>query len=195
MNEKIRERKYREEKNGEKRIYINSLTKKIATAAIFVGVGIVLSALNPFGYFLIAGTKINPFVHFINAITGVLIGFTFSCLTALGIASLRFSIGIGTIHAFHGGLAGAVVVGTLSTLLRRKFPKFVEFAAFLEPLGTIFIGGTIGQLIMPFGDIFAIEGFLFYWGLFAMSSIPGSLMGYIVLSVLEKTGISWENYF
>ena len=194
MNEKISSEN-REGNDGEKRIFINSLTKKIAAAAIFVGVGIVLSALNPFGYFLIAGTKINPFAHFINAITGVLIGFTFSCITALGIASLRFSIGIGTIHAFHGGLAGAVVVGTLSYVFRRKFPKFVEFAAFLEPIGTIFIGGTIGQLIMPFGNIFAIEGFLFYWGLFAMSSIPGSLMGYIVLSVLEKTGISWEDFF
>ncbi|KKN24477.1 hypothetical protein LCGC14_0894560 [marine sediment metagenome] len=179
----------------EKRNFQIVFTKRMVAAGIFIAVGLILSALNPFGYFLIAGTKINPFAHFINAITGVLIGFTFSCITALGIASLRFSIGIGTIHAFHGGIAGALVVGTLSTLFRRKIPKYVEFAAFLEPLGTIFIGGTIGQLIMPFGDIFAIEGFLFYWGLFAMSSIPGSLMGYIVLSVLEKAGISWESFF
>ncbi len=179
----------------EKRNFKINLTKRMVAAGIFIAVGLVLSALNPFGYFLIAGTKINPFAHLINAITGVLIGFTFSCITALGIASLRFSIGIGSIHAFHGGIAGALVVGALSHLFRRKIPKFVEFAAFLEPIGTIFIGGTIGQLIMPFGNIYAIEGFLFYWGLFAMSSIPGSLMGYIVLSVIKKTGISWEDFF
>ena len=183
------------EELDEKRIFHNALTKRIAATGIFIAVGLILSAFNPFGYFLIAGTKINPFAHLINAITGVLIGFTFSCITALGIASLRFSIGIGTIHAFHGGISGAVVVGTLSFLFRKKFPRFVEFAAFLEPIGTVFIGGTIGQLIMPIGDLFAIEGYLTYWGLFAMASIPGSLMGYIILSVLEKTGISWEDFF
>ena len=162
---------------------------------IFIAVGFILSYLNPFAYFLIAGTRINPFAHFINAITGVLIGLVFSCITALGITILRFSLQIGTIHAFHGGVSGAFVVGAVSYLLRRKFPKYVEFAAFLEPIGTVFIAGTIGQLISPIGDIFAIEGFLTYWGLFALSSIPGSLMGYIILSVLEKTGISWNDFF
>jgi len=179
----------------EKRIFQNTITKKVAASGIFVAIGLILSYLNPFAYFQIAGTKINPFAHFINAITGVLIGLVFSCITALGIAILRFSLGIGTIHAFHGGVSGAFVVGAIAYLLRRKFPKFVEFAAFLEPIGTVFIGGTIGQLIAPIGDIFAIEGFLTYWSLFALSCIPGSLMGYTILSVLEKTGISWEDFF
>jgi energy coupling factor transporter S component ThiW len=182
-------------KSGEKRLFHNTLTKKIASTAIFIAIGLFLSYVNPFAYFMIAGTRINPFAHFINAITGVLIGLTFSCITALGIAILRFSLNIGTIHAFHGGISGALVVGGLSYILRKKFPKYVEFAAFLEPIGTVFIGGTIGQLIAPIGSIFAIEGFLFYWGLFAMSSIPGALLGYIVLSILEKTGITWKDFF
>ncbi len=88
-----------------------------------------------------------------------------------------------------------MVVGTVSYFLRKKFPKFVEFAAFLEPIGTVFIGGTIAQLIAPIGDILAIEGFFTYWTLFALSSIPGSLMGYIVLTVLEKTRINWKDFF
>jgi len=149
---------------GEKKVFRNTLTKKVAAAGIFMAVGLILSYLNPFAYFQIAGTKINPFAHFINAITGVLIGLAFSCITALGIAILRFSLGIGTIHAFHGGISGAFVVGAVAYLLRKKSPKFVEFAAFLEPLGTVFIGGTIGQLILPIADVSAIEGFLIYWG-------------------------------
>jgi energy coupling factor transporter S component ThiW len=179
----------------EGRLFQKNLTKKIAMTGIFIVVGLVLSFLNPFAYFLIAGARINPFAHFINAITGVLIGLTFSVITALGIALLRFSLHIGTIHAFHGGISGALVVGTVSYFLRKKFPKFVEFAAFLEPIGTVFIGGTIAQLIAPIGDIFAIEGFFTYWTLFALSSIPGSLMGYIVLTVLEKTRINWKDFF
>ena len=182
-------------KVGEKKIFRNTLTKKVATAGIFMAVGLVLSYLNPFAYFEIATAKINPFAHLINAITGVLIGLAFSCITALGIATLRYSLGIGTIHAFHGGVSGALVVGAVAHLLRRKSPKFVEFAAFFEPLGTVFIGGTIAQLIMPMADISVIEGFLTYWGLFALSSIPGALMGYVILSVLEKTEITWEDFY
>ncbi|MFW9874608.1 MAG: energy coupling factor transporter S component ThiW [Candidatus Thorarchaeota archaeon] len=188
MNEK-------ESNTEEKSIFKNTLSKKVAAAGIFIAIGLLLSYLNPFAYFQIAGTKINPFAHFINAITGVLIGLVFSCITALGIAILRFSLGIGTIHAFHGGISGAFVVGAVAYLLRRKFPKIVEFSAFLEPLGTVFIGGTIGQLIVPIGDVSIMEGFLIYWGLFALSCIPGSFMGYIVLSILEKAGITWKEFF
>ena len=96
------------------------LNKRIAAAGIFIAVGVFLSALNPFGYFTIFGTKINPFAHLINAVTGVLIGLVFSCITALGIATLRFSTNIGSIHAFHGGISGALVVGAVAYFLRKK---------------------------------------------------------------------------
>ena len=109
-----------EESSEEKVVFQNSLSKRVATAGIFIAVGLVLSFLNPFAYFLLFGTKINPFAHFINALTGVLIGLTFSCIVALGIAILRFTFGIGTIHAFHGGISGAVVVGTSAYILRKK---------------------------------------------------------------------------
>jgi energy coupling factor transporter S component ThiW len=168
------------------------LNKKIATAGIFIAVGTFLSAINPFGHFFIFGTKINPFAHVINALTGVLIGLVFSCITALGIAMLRFSTNIGSIHAFHGGITGALVVGTVSYLLRKRFPKYVEFAALFEPLGTVFLGGTIGHLIS--GNIFVIESLFTFWALFALSSIPGSIIGYIVLMALKPAKISWEDF-
>ena len=181
-----------EESSEEKAVFQNFLSKRVATAGIFIAVGLVLSFLNPFAYFLLFGTKINPFVHFINALTGVLIGLRFSFIVALGIAILRFSFGIGTIHAFHGGISGAVVVGTSAHILRKKKPEKVEFAALTEPIGTVFIGGTIAQLIVPIGGI---EGFFIYWGLFAASCIPGCILGFIMLKILRRAGISWEDYF
>ncbi len=171
------------------------LTKKVAAIAIFIAVGLVLSFINPFAYFTIFGTKINPFAHFFNAITGVLIGLTSSCITALGIASLRFSLSIGTIHAFHGGITGAVVVGTISYFLRKNYPKYLEFAALAEPIGTVFLGGTIGHLIAPIGTIFTVESLYIYWSLFALSSIPGAIMGFLVLVVLKRAKITWEDFF
>jgi energy coupling factor transporter S component ThiW len=183
----------KEEKRAEEKIVFKSiLSKKVATAGIFIAVGLVLSYLNPFAYFAIFGTKINPFAHFINAITGVLIGLTFSCIVALGIAILRFSLGLGTIHAFHGGISGAVVVGLTAYYLRKKSPKNVELAALTEPIGTVCIGGTIAYFLVPIGGL---EGILIYWGLFAASSIPGCIAGYLILKVLRRAGINWEDFF
>jgi len=179
----------------EKKSLQSSINKKTAASGIFIAVGLVLSYLNPFGYFTIFGTKINPFAHIINAITGVLIGLIFSCITALGIAILRFSFAIGTIHAFHGGITGAFVVGIVSHFFRKRFPKYVELAAFTEPLGTIFLGGTIAHLISPIGTIFAIESLYIYWGLFALSCIPGCILGFLILMVLKQAKITWEDFF
>jgi energy coupling factor transporter S component ThiW len=181
------------EKDQEEQItYKILLSKRVATSAILIAVGLVLSYLNPFGYFTLFGTKINPFAHFINAISGVLIGLAFSVITASGIAIIRFSFGIGTIHAFHGGIFGAVIVGISSIVLRKLKFKYVDLAAFTEPIGTIFIGGTIA-FIIELGT--SIEGLLYYWGLFAASCIPGAILGFLVLKILGKTGISWKDFF
>mgnify|MGYP006278556373 CR=1 FL=1 len=176
-------------KNGEKST--RNLSKRVATAGIFMAVGLILSYLNPFAYFTLFGTKINPFAHIINAITGVLLGLSFSLITAFGIAILRFSLGIGSIHAFHGGMAGSLVVGIVARIIWKKKPNWVKTASLTEPIGTIFIGGTIAQLIAPLGGI---EGLFVYWGLFAASCIPGAIIGFIVLNFLEKSNISREEY-
>jgi energy coupling factor transporter S component ThiW len=182
----------KEEKTLEnKEKFKGNLTKKVATAGIFMAVGLILSYLNPFAYFTLFGTKINPFAHIINAITGVLLGLSFSLITAFGIAILRFSLGIGSIHAFHGGIAGALVVGVVARIIWKKKPNLVKTAALTEPIGTIFIGGTIAQLIAPLGGI---EGLFVYWGLFAASCIPGAIIGFIVLNFLEKSDINREEY-
>jgi len=170
----------------------NTLNKKIATAAIFIAVGLVLSYINPFAYFTIMGAKINPFAHVVNGIMGVLVGGPFAIITATGIAVLRFSLAIGSIHAFHGGISGAVVVGISAYILWKKKPEYVEYAALTEPIGTVFIGGTIAFLIVPTGGI---VGLLTWWILFAASCIPGSIIGFLILRVLKKAGISREDYF
>jgi len=178
----------------EKGVNNYNITKKVAMAGIFISGGLALSYLNPFAYFEIFGTKINPFAHIINAMMGVLIGLVFASITALGIAMLRFSLGIGSIHAFHGGISGAIVVGAAAFILWKKKPKYVEFAALFEPFGTVFIGGTIANLIVPIGDALLIEGFIIYWILFANSSIPGAIIGFLILKYLKRAGISREDY-
>lgn len=169
-------------------------TLKVAMCAIFIALGVVLSYFNPFAYILIFGTRINPFAHLINAMTGVLIGISFSCTTALGIAIIRFSAGIGTIHAFHGGISGAFIVGIIAYYLRKKKPEYSNLAALCEPIGTVFIGGTIAYLIAPIGESI-IAGLITYWWLFFLSSLTGSIIGFVILILLKKVGYSWETFF
>ncbi len=114
-------------------------------------------------------------------------GTTFSCIAALGIAIFRFSLGLGTIHAFHGGVSGAIVVGTSAYFLIKKKSNHIELAALTEPLGTVFIGGTIAQIIVPIGGI---EGLFVYWALFTASSVPGCILGFLILTILKRAGIS-----
>jgi energy coupling factor transporter S component ThiW len=181
--------------NNEKQAFQKSLTRKIASAAIFAGVGVILGHLNPFAFIPIIGAKIFPFAHFINAITGVLIGFAFSTITALTIAIIRFSLALGTIHAFHGHLSGAVIVSITAYFLWKYKPKYVDLAALAEPLGTTFIAGTIAEFITPVRGIVSIEGLLFFWGLFGGSSLTGCVLGYLTLKILRKTGITRDEFY
>jgi energy coupling factor transporter S component ThiW len=170
------------------------ITIKITLTAIFIGVGVVLSVLNPFAFFLIFGTKINPFAHLINVSTSILLGVLFSCLTALGIAIVRYATYLGTIHAFHGGISGAVIVGITAHILWKKKPEYVEYAAFTEPIGTVFIGGTIGEILLPIYGTFSLGGLLLYWWLFFWSSLVGCIIGFVILKILKRTGYSRENF-
>lgn len=187
MNEENSKNK---EETYEKKLMIQSnLTKRVATSAIFIAVGIVLAMFNPFAFVeILGGPKIFPMAHFINGITGVLIGTSFACVTSLGIAIFRYPLGIGSIHAFHGGISGAFVVGLTAYILRKKKPDYVEYAALTDPIGTVFIAATIANLISP-------VHLFYWWGLFAASSIPGCILGFLVLKILKRQGISYEDFF
>jgi len=183
-----------QELTGEK-LLRSSRNKRIATSAIFVGVGLILSYINVFAYFEIVGSKINPYAHLINGMMGVLVGLSLACTTALAIAILRFTLGIGSILAFPGGISGAVIAGTIGYVLRKKKPEYVDYAALTDPLGTVFIGGTLADFFLPLQGVPTIEGIVFWWGLFALSCIPGSILGFVILKILKKARITWEDFF
>ncbi len=177
------------------KLFKTNKNKRIATSAVFVGVGLILSYLNVFAYFEIFGSKINPYAHMINGMMGVLVGLSLACTTALAIAVLRFSLGIGSILAFPGGVSGAVITGTVAYVLRKKKPKYVDYASLMDPIGTVFIGGTISDFLLPIYGVPTFQGILFWWGLFSLSCIPGAILGFLMLKVLKKAGITWKDFF
>jgi len=172
--------------------------QKLALAAIFVALGVLLSTLSvPIG-----PARVFPFQHVINVVAGILIGPWYAVLSAIGISVIRNALGTGTLLAFPGSIFGALFVGYAYRWLRRSE------AAFVEPLGTVIVGGLVGYaLIAGLAAPTTVLGFLRanppaaqpYLGLFggplaivasfAVSSIPGTILGYLVIQALRRAGI------
>ncbi len=168
-----------------------------------VALGVALAPLSiPLG-----PARVAPQQHMINALAGVLVGPWYGMLVGCIIAIIRNAFGTGTILAFPGSVFGALVVGLVYWYGRRS-----DYAALLEPIGTVVIGATIGYLMLaplgpnahvkvfgfmaanaapPAGKLWGLVSFpgLFgLWAIFASSSIPGSILGFVLLKALRRAG-------
>jgi len=150
--------------------------RKIVLTGLFAAIAVILSGI----YFPIGPTKCFPCQHAVNAVCGVLLGPWYASMAAIIAGVIRNMLGTGTIFAFPGGIPGALVVG----IVHRFWPK--DYAAFAEPLGTGPIGASISALIVA-PRIGKSMPFLTFQIAFLVSSIPGCLLGFLVLQVLHKT--------
>ncbi|SRR6266545_365397 len=173
--------------------------QRLALAAVLVALGVVLSAFSiPVG-----PARVFPFQHMINVVAGVLLGPWYAVLTAFGISVIRNGLGTGTFLAFPGSIFGAFLVGWVYHHVRRT-----DWAAFVEPIGTAIIGGLVGYLlILPVAEPTRLLGFVAvnpassqpYLGIFggalalvasfAVSSVPGCVLGFLVLKALRAAGV------
>jgi energy coupling factor transporter S component ThiW len=183
--------------------------KKLAVLIVFSALGAVLS---PFTGFPVFGTIANPTQHMVNAILGVFMGPFWAASAAIIIGTIRNMLGVGTVYAFPGGIPGGIVVGVIYWLLKRlKRSEKTRFtSALTEPIGTLLIGAPLALFLVapwmgPQGysgkllDLTANNGsmfaFLIFGGWWALSCIPGSVIGFTVLLVLKRIGISRETLF
>jgi len=155
-------------------------TKRIALAAVLIAATVVLSPI----HFPIGSSKCYPAQHMVNGIAGVLLGPWYAAVMAFFTGVIRNLLGLGTLHAFPGGVPGGLVVGLVYRYVKRN-----DLAAITEPLGTVVIGATISALVVaPYlGKAFTVA---FWWIAFAASSIPGSILGFVILKSLRATGIT-----
>jgi len=179
--------------------------KKLALVIVFSALGV---AISPYTWFVVFGTKANPTQHMVNAILGVLVGPLWAAIAAIFIGTIRNMLGIGTVYAFPGGIPGGIVVGLTYWLLKRLrvSEKMRLTSALTEGVGTLLIGAPLALfMVAPWIgtesllDLIVREGpllaFLTFGAGWALSCIPGSVIGFIILIILKRIGISRESLF
>lgn len=175
-------------------------TMQIALSAVLTALGVILS---PLFSIPMPPIKAYPLQHCINIIAGVMLGPSWAVIIAIMIGIIRNLLGTGTFFAFPGGVFGGLVVGLVCKYLWRS-----DFSAFTENLGTVVIGATVGYsfvsglapgetsyvLGMPVRGVsptmWGISGGMWVlWLMFGASSIPGSILGFLCLKALRRTGV------
>jgi energy coupling factor transporter S component ThiW len=150
-------------------------TRKLSLAIVLTALAIALSPI----FFPVGPTKTFPWQHMVNAIAGVLLGPWYAALMATAAGVIRNMLGVGTVFAFPGGIPGALVVGIAYHYLKK------DYAALSEVIGTGVIGALLSALIIgpALGMTMTVEAFIIA---FSASSIPGSILGYVVLLVIRR---------
>ena len=182
-----------------------SHVRKLALVAVFAALGIVISS---FTVFVVFGTKANPTQHMVNAILGVFVGPFWAVVAAIIVGTMRNLLGVGTLFAFPGGIPGGLVVGSVYWLLKRlrTSEKTRLVSALTEPIGTLLIGVPVALFVMApwlgtqnLVDLMLEQGvlsaFLIFGAGWALSCVPGSIIAFLVLSILKRVGISRETLF
>lgn len=164
----------------------NKSSRNIVLASILAAVAVVLSQVVsfPLGFATPA-----PIQHMVNAIAGVLLGPWYAVLVAIVAGTVRNVLRTGTVFAYPGGIFGGLVVGVVYRYLWKS-----DYAALMEPIGTVLIGATISAyLVGPWalgtGLIGTLGTLNAYVISFAASSIPGSILGFAVLKVIRRLGV------
>jgi energy coupling factor transporter S component ThiW len=149
--------------------------RRLILAAMFAAIATLLGPISfPWG-----PTRVAPLQHTVNAVAGVLLGPWYAAGAALVTATLRYSFHTGSLFAFPGSPFGALVVGYANRIFRN------DAAALCEPIGTGPIGATLAAVVFA-PMIGSHNGWWFFQQAFLSASIPGTLLGYLVLRALRR---------
>lgn len=158
----------------------NKQLKKMILTAIFAGIAVVGSTFS----FPIMGAKCAPVQHLINVLSAVILGPVYALGQAFVASLIRNLAGLGSLLAFPGSMFGAALAGVLY-----KYRKNLWSAYIGEVFGTAIIGGLVAYpialLIMGNSKV-ALTTFIVP---FLISTAGGTIIAWLVLSYLEKSGM------
>lgn len=155
-------------------------TKKLTFSALLVTIGTIAANLI---YIPVGAAKCFPVQHTINVLSAVLLGPWYGVANAFLISLLRNMLGTGSLMAFPGSMVGAFIAG----IMYLKFGKKL-FAVAGEILGTGILGGLLAFPIAKF--VMGNDVAAFYFIIpFLISTVGGSIIGYIILGVMERSHV------
>ncbi len=156
-------------------------TQKLTLSALLVALGTVAGNII---YIPVGAAKCFPVQHTINVLSAVLLGPWYGTVNAFLISLLRNILGTGSLLAFPGSMIGAFIAGALYVKLRKKL-----YAIAGEIFGTGILGGLAAFPIAKF--LLGSDAAAFYFIVpFMISTVGGSVIGYIILGALEKSNAS-----
>ena len=152
-------------------------TKKLALAGVLTALAIVGSFLS----FPVAGSKCAPVQHMVNIFAAVLLGPGWGVGIAFCASLLRNILGIGSLMAFPGSMIGALCCG----LVYKKCKNL----SLTEALGTGILGGIAAYPVALFLMGAAPAGLFIYVIPFLISTVAGSILAFLLISVFQKSGV------
>jgi len=152
-------------------------TLLLTTMSVFVAIGTIGSQLL---WFPAGIAKAYPVQHAINVIAAIMLGPGPAVAIAFMIGLLRNMLGIGSLLAFPGGMIGALLAGYFYQRVRKKGAAV---------LGEIIGSGIFASLLsVPIANILmgSSAGVLFFLPSFAVSSITGGLIGWLLVDRINQ---------
>ena len=157
-----------------------NMTEQVAAAGVLTALAVAGSLIS----FPIAGSKCAPVQHMVNILAAVILGPAWGTGIAFCASLLRNLMGLGSLMAFPGSMVGALCCG----LIYWRW-KNLPAACIAETVGTGILGGMaaypVAKLLMGAEP----AGLFVYVVPFLISTVAGSILAFILITVLEKGGL------
>ena len=155
-------------------------TRKLALAGVLTALAAASSLIS----FPVAGSQCAPVQHMVNILAAVTMGPGWGVGIAFCASLLRNLLGIGSLMAFPGSMIGAFCCG----LVYAKWRK-LGVCCLAEALGTGILGGIAAYPVAEFLMGAGPAGLFVYVVPFLISTTAGSILAYLLITVLEKGGV------
>lgn len=159
---------------------MNKKTTKLALAGVFTAVAVIGSLIS----IPVAGSKCAPVQHMVNILAAVTLGPAWGVGIAFCASLLRNLLGLGSLMAFPGSMVGALCCG----LVYKKF-HILSLTCLAEAIGTGFLGALAAYPVALYLMGIAPAGLFVYVVPFLISTVAGSILAFILITVLEKGGV------
>ena len=164
----------------------NNTTKKLALAGVLTALAIVGSFISV----PVAGSKCAPVQHMVNILAAVTLGPAWGVGIAFCASLLRNLLGLGSFMAFPGSMVGALCCGLVYKFSKKVLPTCVaEAFGTGEAIGTGFLGALAAYPVALYLMGIAPAGLFVYVVPFLISTVAGSILAFILITVLEKGGV------